>query len=161
MIMAFHFRGQLHFLRKPEDVAASLSEAFNAHQVKGLDVKASWLAMVSEENQSPMSMLEVSANLKNGLAGAVWFAGWDESARFKRYPTDDLVDHPWISQNETPPSFDPEVLSDAHCPSYFDPAGVLPITMVSSAIEEYCALMGSRPECINWVPGELNGSRTR
>ncbi|MFB6985282.1 Imm1 family immunity protein [Streptomyces sp. NPDC056178] len=159
MIMALHFRGNLRFLKDPKDVSISLEDVFRVGQGLGTDVKASWLAMSSEAGQNPMSMLEVSANLKNGLAGAVWFAGWEEGVRFKKHPADNLVDHPWISDSGNPPNFDPEVLSDAHCPSYFDPRGVLPVAKICEVIEEYCESLGDRPRGINWVPGELNGSR--
>ncbi|MBQ0853638.1 hypothetical protein J8N05_36355 [Streptomyces sp. BH-SS-21] len=42
-----------------------------------MDAKASWLAMANEEDHFPARMLEISVNLKNRLAGAVWFAGWE------------------------------------------------------------------------------------
>jgi hypothetical protein len=158
--MAFHFRGKHRFLRDSQDVSKSLNEAFGIDPKTGTNVKASWLAMSSEEGGNPNSMLEVSANLKNGLVGAVWFAGWDGGVQFQKYPEDDLADHPWISDSENTPPFDPEVLSDAHCPSYFDPRGVLPVAEVRKAINEYCESLGHRPTMINWVPGELNGSRS-
>ncbi|MFS8202739.1 Imm1 family immunity protein [Streptomyces sp. CWNU-52B] len=90
----------------------------------------------------------------------MWFAGWEHGARYKQHPENGPVDHPWVSDGENTPPFDPEVLSDAHCPSYFDPRGVLPVADVRKAVEEYCASLGERPAHINWVPGELNGSRT-
>ncbi|MFF1417330.1 Imm1 family immunity protein [Streptomyces sp. NPDC058280] len=159
MITALYFRGKLRFLNHPKDVSVSLDDVFTVSEGQRTDVKASWLAMGSEESQNPVSMLEVSANLKNGLAGAVWFAGWEEGVRFKKHPADNLADHAWTSDSGKPQTFDPEVLSDAHCPSYFDPRGVLPVADICKVIEEYRESLGDRPTRINWVAGELNGSR--
>ncbi|MFD7895519.1 hypothetical protein [Streptomyces sp. NPDC059743] len=87
MIMALHFRGKLRFLEDPKDVSVSLGDVFAVDQGLGTDVKASWLAMSSEEGQYPMSMLEVSANLRNGLAGAVWFAGVGRKCAVQKAPS--------------------------------------------------------------------------
>ncbi|MFF8609534.1 Imm1 family immunity protein [Streptomyces sp. NPDC015346] len=39
------------------------------------------------------------------------------------------------------------------------PGGVLPLTEVRNAVEEFCKAGGRRPNGIRWVTGNQNGTR--
>jgi hypothetical protein len=66
----------------------------------------------------------------------------------------------WVSDNPNPPTVDPQVLSDPGAPICFDVRSTLPIPVVRLALQEFCRQgSGDRPECIDWVLGEINGER--
>ena len=66
----------------------------------------------------------------------------------------------WVSDNPAPPDFDPRVLSDPGCPLWYDPRSTLPVARVRAALRELCRMgTGDRPECVQWVHGEINGER--
>lgn len=162
MILALHHLGETRYLKSAQDVLGSLDEVFSCLPGQEIHVQATWLFFEKEEADSPVSMLEVSANLENSLGGAVWFAGWDEARRFKNDPEDpqdDLGEYFWVSDAKREPSFDPQVLSDHDSALYFDPRGVLPITEIRSVVEEFYQLTGNRPTAIDWLPGRQDGSR--
>ncbi|WP_345982113.1 Imm1 family immunity protein [Streptomyces sp. DSS69] len=162
MILAVHHLSQTRSLRDSEDVLRSFDEAFEYHPGEEVHAQATWLVFEEEGASVPVSMLEVSANLENGLGGVVWFAGWNDANRFKENPEDlqdDLGEYFWVSDVEKPPAFDPEVISDHDSALYFDPRGVLPVTEIRSVVEEFSQLMGNRPTRISWLPGRQDGSR--
>jgi hypothetical protein len=161
MILAFDHLGETRQLKGPEDVSRSLDEVFNVAPDAKIHVKAEWVFLENEGDQMPVSMLEVSANMQNGLGGVTWFAGWDGARRFKENPgdqQDELGDHFWLSDSENPPNFDPEVMSDPYSPLYFNPRCVLPIADIREVVEEYCRVQGNRPTAIKWVAGTQGGS---
>jgi hypothetical protein len=72
----------------------------------------------------------------------------------------EVFDHTWISHNPDPPNFDPQVVADPGYPLFHHPRSTLPLDCVRLALEEFCrASSGERPQCIQWVQGELNGQR--
>ncbi|MFJ4967169.1 Imm1 family immunity protein [Streptomyces sp. NPDC088729] len=162
MILAMHHLGKTQIIGNPES-AIECFDGFSLYEPgREKHVQATWLALEEEGASAPLSMLEVSANLENGLGGAVWFAGWNDAKGFKEDSGDlesDLGDYFWVSDAESPPGFDPEVLSDHDSALYFDPRGVIPVTQIRSAVEEFCQSMGRRPTCTKWVPGRQDGSR--
>jgi hypothetical protein len=102
----------------------------------------------------PDNTLQVALNSETGYGGLVWFATQERVAR------DDISEHIWVSDNPGPPDFDPRVVSDPGVPYFFDPRSTLPVGQIRTALEEFCRLgTGDRPECVEWVHGEMNGQR--
>ncbi|WP_369384102.1 Imm1 family immunity protein [Streptomyces sp. cg36] len=104
----------------------------------------------------PDNYLRVSVNAATGYGGLTWFVSAERADERK----DEISQSVWVSDNPTPPDFDPRVVSDPGFPLFYDAQSTLPATQVRAALEEFCrAETGERPACINWVPGEMNGSR--
>jgi hypothetical protein len=102
----------------------------------------------------PDNTLQIAVNRQTGYGGLVWFATQE------RVKKDDTSAYIWVSNNVTPPEFDPRVVSDPGVPHFFDRRSVLPVSQIKVALEEFCWLgTGDRPECIEWVRGEMNGRR--
>jgi hypothetical protein len=102
----------------------------------------------------PDNTLLVAVNSVTGYGGLVWSANQD------RVEKDEISKYVWVSDNPSPPDFDPRVVSDPGVPYFFDPKSTLPLDRVRAALEEFCMLgTGDRPECIRWVRGELNAQR--
>ncbi|GAA4932465.1 Imm1 family immunity protein [Streptomyces coeruleoprunus] len=100
------------------------------------------------------SHLRVAANRSTGYGALIWFVTMDDPRRGGVY------EHVWVSDNATPPDFDPRVVSDPGYPLFHDPASALPIPRVRAALEEYCrSATGERPGCVDWVEGHMNGQR--
>ncbi|MEU4681093.1 Imm1 family immunity protein [Micromonospora sp. NPDC023737] len=104
----------------------------------------------------PDNYLHVSVNSSTGYGGLVWYVSPQRAARDR----DEVSQWCWVSDNPTPPDFDPRVLSDPGSPLCYDRRSVLPVAQVRTAVEEFCRTgTGGRPECIRWVRGEINGER--
>ncbi|MFH8260711.1 Imm1 family immunity protein [Streptomyces roseolus] len=159
MILAFRYRGEIRTLRDSEAVFRSLDDVIEQRQPGQDHARATWLFLANEGDQAPVSCLEVSLNLQNGFGGVVWFAGGREAKRIEEETGSDIGYYFWVSDSGRQVSFDPEVLSDPHAPSYFDPRGVLPVAEIRKVIEEYCRSAGDRPSVIRWVAGNQNGTR--
>ncbi|MFE4826697.1 Imm1 family immunity protein [Streptomyces sp. NPDC056672] len=102
----------------------------------------------------PDNTLQIAVNSETGYGGLVWFATQE------RVTKNDIAEHIWVSDNPRPPDFDPRVVSDPGVPYFFDSRSALPLDQVRAAVEEFCRLgSGDRPECIEWVRGEMNGQR--
>jgi Immunity protein Imm1 len=102
----------------------------------------------------PDNTLQVAVNTETGYGGLVWFATQE------RVKKDDVSECIWVSNNPNPPSFDPRVVGDPGIPYFFDPRSTLPLDQVRAVLEEFCRVgTGDRPECIEWVHGEMNGQR--
>lgn len=102
----------------------------------------------------PDNTLQVSVNSQTGYGGLVWYATQARASR------DEVSENIWVSDNKCPPDFDPRVVADPGIPKFFDPQSAIPIAMVRSALEEFCLLAtGDRPECVEWVRGDMNGER--
>ncbi|MFD3442619.1 Imm1 family immunity protein [Streptomyces sp. NPDC058685] len=158
MRLAVHCRGERRNLRDAEEVSTVLDELFREGQNTEPDVSATWL-ILDDGGEDSISMLEVNVNLKSGFGGVVWHTGGREAERIERETGSDIGHYFWVSDAEESPELDPDVLSDFHAPSFFDPRGVLPVAEVRKVIEEYCQLRGSRPTRIRWVAGNQNGTR--
>lgn len=104
----------------------------------------------------PDNYLRVGVNAKAGYGGLVWYV----SPRRAEIVGDEKSRQCWVSDNPTPPEFDPQVLSDPGSPICYDRRSVLPVARVREALQEFCNRgTGDRPECIDWVPSEINGER--
>lgn len=104
----------------------------------------------------PDNHLQISVNSATGFGGLVWFAMRDQ------VPEGDIAEYIWISDNPSPPSFDPRVVADPGVPHFFDPRSAIPAEDVRAALEEFCKKgTGDRPECIHWVQGDLDGTRNQ
>ncbi|MFJ7159221.1 Imm1 family immunity protein [Streptomyces sp. NPDC101118] len=153
------YRGETRSLSDSKDVSESFEDALQPQRALEGNVRATWLALENEGDQAPVTCLEVSINLKNGLGGAVWFAGGREAQRIEDETGSDMGYYFWVSESQEPLAFDPQVMSDFHAPSYFDPRGVIPVSHIRKVVAEYCQLAGGRPTCIEWVAGNQNGTR--
>ncbi|MBF6169749.1 hypothetical protein IU486_34305 [Streptomyces gardneri] len=104
----------------------------------------------------PDNFLHVGVNCATGYGGLIWYVSPDRAGK----SGDETSQWCWVSDNPTPPDFDPRVLSDPGCPLFFDRRSALPVTRVRQALEEFCRMgTGDRPECVRWVRGEINGER--
>ncbi|MEU5310729.1 Imm1 family immunity protein [Streptomyces sp. NPDC021562] len=102
----------------------------------------------------PDNTLQVAVNSETGYGGLVWFATQE------RVTKNEISEYIWVSNNPSPPEFDPRVVSDPGVPYFFEPRSALPVDQIRAALEEFCRLgTGDRPECIEWVHGEMNGQR--
>ncbi|GEB60120.1 Imm1 family immunity protein [Streptomyces gardneri] len=159
MIVAVHFNEETRFLRSPEEVQDSLREVFRPGIGDENHVKAVWLTFDREEEKTPIGFLDVSANLESDLGGIVWFVSDSEAERIESETGSDMGNHFWVSDSGRSREGGSTVLSDHYAPSYFDPRGVLPLTEVRKAVEEFCQSQGRRPSGIRWVTGNQNGTR--
>lgn len=108
----------------------------------------------SDENRVADNHLRLAVNRRTGYGSLVWFVN-DRSVK-----KGGIYDSVWVSDNPEPPDFDPRVVSDPGYPLFHDPASTLSVDRVRAAVEEFCRQgTGERPECISWVPGEMNGQR--
>ncbi|MYV51198.1 hypothetical protein GT042_01440 [Streptomyces sp. SID3212] len=102
----------------------------------------------------PDNTLQAAVNLETGYGGLVWFATQECATK------DSVSEYIWVSDNPNPPDFDPRVVSDPGVPYFFDPRSALRVDRIRAVLEEFCRLgSGDRPECIEWVHGEMNGQR--
>lgn len=117
-----------------------------AEQRRTAETRGSW----------PDNYLLVGVNSSTGYGGLVWYV----SPKRAEVSGDEKSRWCWVSDNPTPPDFDPKVLSDPGCPCCYDRRSTLPIGRVREALEEFCRTgTGDRPECIDWVHGEISGER--
>jgi hypothetical protein len=102
----------------------------------------------------PNNFLQIAVNVSTGYGGLIWFVTED-------YPEKGgIYESVWVSDNPSPPSFDPRVVSDPGEPAFHDPRSAIPIPLVRQAVEEFCrAGTGRRPESIGWVRSYVSGYR--
>jgi len=99
----------------------------------------------------PSRQLRLAINLDTGFGGLIWYA-------LHRSTEDPLSQRVWVSDNPTPPDFDPKVISDTHVPIFLARRSVLPMLRIEEAVEEFClGGTGARPESIDWAEGQVNG----
>jgi hypothetical protein len=104
----------------------------------------------------PDNYLHVRMNSFTGYGGLIWHV-MGERARATGAEDDQWC---WASDNPTPPSFDPLVLSDPGGPLSFDPRSTLPAAQIRAAMEEFSrTATGERPTCVRWVHGQMSGER--
>ncbi|MFC8720985.1 Imm1 family immunity protein [Kitasatospora sp. NPDC057198] len=99
-------------------------------------------------------LLHVSANWQTGYGALKWIT--EDGLTFS---TDsEIAGVVWISDNPTPPDFDPLVVADKDLQLHYRPQNTLPLGAVRAAIEEFClGEVGARPACISWMPGDFSG----
>lgn len=98
--------------------------------------------------------LFVSANEETGFGALTWFVdqGWPRKG--------EIYNDVWVTDNPKPPSFDPRVVSDPDCGTFYHSRSDIPLSQVRAALVEFCSMRsGDRPECVSWVPGRIDGRR--
>jgi hypothetical protein len=104
----------------------------------------------------PDNYLRVAVNCRSGYGGLIWYVTGDRA----RGAGDDMHQYVWVSNNPNPPDFDPRVVADPGYPKFHDPRSTLPVEQIRAALIEFCRKgTGGRPECVQWVTGEMNGDR--
>jgi Immunity protein Imm1 len=95
-------------------------------------------------------------NTETGYGGLTWFVTQDRAVA----AGDEIADHVWVTDNPSPPGFDPRVVSELHYPVFYHPNSTIPAAQVQAALEEFCRTStGDRPECVRWVHGTVSGER--
>ncbi|MCX4094583.1 Imm1 family immunity protein [Nocardia sp. alder85J] len=163
MILSAAIHGEIQYAENPDEMAALIDEVIENLQPEDPDyqgVSAGEIAALSFgeqraqrglRNLRPDNILLVSVNVRSGFGGLTW-----HSAR----KPDGISEYLWLSDNPSPPEFDPRVVLDPHVPSFFDPKCTFPSERIREVLEEYCrAGTGDRPECISWVRGRISGKR--
>ncbi|WP_262056267.1 Imm1 family immunity protein [Streptomyces sp. STR69] len=103
---------------------------------------------------NPNTYLRVAVNRPTGYGALMWFATDRRTGR------SEIFDYTWLSDNPEPPDFDPRVVADPGYPLFHHPRSTIPLDSVRLVLEEFCRTSsGERPQCIQWVQGELNGQR--
>jgi hypothetical protein len=120
--------------------------------------RTAWLSAIDADNPAmydrPDNNLRVAMNQKTGYGSVTWFV--TEACQKPGV----VYDYIWISNNPSPPRFDPRVVADPCCPLFHDPSSTIPISQVVQVVEEFCRTgTGDRPECIDWIRGQLDGER--
>lgn len=82
----------------------------------------------------PSNYLYVSVNTQKGYGALKW---WTSSVP-DQAPHDDVARFVWTSGVSSPPTFDPELISDPGTPSYYPREAALPTKQVRQALVEYC-----------------------
>ncbi|MFE3488711.1 MULTISPECIES: Imm1 family immunity protein [Streptomyces] len=156
MKLAVHFHGELRSVASQSEIPSLMDEILGGDPTYA---SATWMVLGSGEASNPISFLEFRANPDTGFGGVVWFAG-DQDLGSVQNPTErKLRENFWVSESESPPDFDPDILSDPHVPSFFDSRGAIPIATLRDVVNEYCELFGGRPGGVKWVAGNQNGTR--
>ncbi|MEG3629692.1 Imm1 family immunity protein [Streptomyces poriticola] len=117
-----------------------------------------WLSLAEErhsgDNPVADNFLRLAVNRATGFGALIWFVA-DDSPRLGG-----VYEQVWVSDNPEPPGADPRVVSDPGYPLFHDSSSALPLARVRAAVEEFWRIgTGDRPECIDWVPGHMNGQR--
>ncbi|MER6523108.1 Imm1 family immunity protein [Streptomyces sp. NPDC001553] len=107
-----------------------------------------------EETVWPDNVLRVGINSRTGYGGFIWYvtvSRWE--AAIEKPPSGY-----WVSENPSPPNFDPAVTADPGFPINFAPRSTVPLQQVRSTLEEFCFTgTGDRPEGIAWISSDGNG----
>jgi hypothetical protein len=166
MILDVHFRERLWRIENEAQIERVVDEVMVglAHEdkvspwVDAGDVAMFFLSDSGYEQAAADNLsikaLQASVNLKSGFGGLVWFV----TGIFVR--KDALSNYIWVSDSPEPPEFDPRVVGDPGIPVFFDRKSAIPVKLVRAALKEFCKDgNGARPTCIQWVRGEMDGTR--
>jgi len=82
----------------------------------------------------PNNYLSVAVNTKTGYGGLTWFI----TERSTIPAGDKIANHVGVTDNPSPPDFDPGVVSDPGYPLFYHPNSTIPVTQVRTALEEFC-----------------------
>ncbi|MGW2892268.1 Imm1 family immunity protein [Streptomyces griseoruber] len=167
MILTVAIRDKYEYAETPQDISRLIMEVtcnldFEKNEdpwiSPGEDAWLMWSDRRLEESDQPSNHLRVAVNTSTGYGALTWFV----NERWPGYSTSKIADKIWISNNPTPPNFDPRVVADPGFPLFHDPFSTIPVSDVRRALEEFCkAATGDRPKCINWIPGDLFGTRQK
>ncbi|MFF1908294.1 Imm1 family immunity protein [Kitasatospora sp. NPDC058218] len=102
------------------------------------------------------SRLYLSANQSLGYGAIVW----EVDGNSERCRTGGIYASTWISDNPTPPDFDPKLVAETGYPRYHVRESILPLEAIRRAVLEFCeSPTGERPTCIQWAEGFSDGQR--
>ncbi|MGW0574740.1 Imm1 family immunity protein [Streptomyces sp. NPDC002920] len=165
MILNVDIHGKREYAETPQEVSALIAEVLeNLHSEvadslwvdPGEDAWLMWADRRLGGRERPDNHLRVAVNSSTGYGAFVWFLGVERAERVG----DAISNSIWVSNNPTPPDFDPRVVSDPGYPLFHDPCSTIPVSQVRLVLEEFCrSKTGDRPACIEWVQGEMNGMR--
>lgn len=160
MILHMSFDGEDAYPSGPEETDRLISEAFHSVSVKevrdGKYVTGGQASFCYTEppKRFPSTYLFVAVNELSGFGALTWCT--DGQAPRKG----GIYDHAWISDNPDPSGTDSRLVSETYHPRFHDRASAIPLPLVRAAVEEYCRSgTGERPECVDWVSGEISGQR--
>ncbi|MEV7544918.1 Imm1 family immunity protein [Streptomyces sp. NPDC089915] len=108
---------------------------------------------VSNEAQMPPyaeNSIRVGVNKATGYGGIVWWGPEVDGQPNEHY---------WVTDNDSPPDFDPRVTSDQCFPLWYDRRSAIAVTDVEQALWEFCTSKGMRPTAVRWVPADPSGQR--
>jgi hypothetical protein len=73
-----------------------------------------------------------------------------------------IYDDVRVTDDPSPPDFDTRVRSDSHTDECHDPRSTLPLSVIRTAVEEFCRTgTGERPQSVGWAEAAvLSGRRT-
>jgi hypothetical protein len=104
----------------------------------------------------PDNYLAVAVNTKTGYGALTWFVNEPRAL----VTDDEIASHVWVTDNPSPPSFDPRVVGDPGIPVFYHPTSTIPAAQIRTALEEFCRTgTGDRPGSVAWVHGEPSGRR--
>ncbi|MFE7927531.1 Imm1 family immunity protein [Streptomyces sp. NPDC057456] len=165
MILNVDIHGKREYAETEKDVSVLITEVIenlSFEQVDspwvdpGEDAWFMWADRRLTERERPDNHLRVAVNSSTGYGALVWFFNGERAERVNNSISNNI----WVSNNPTPPSFDPRVVSDPGYPLFHDPLSTIPVSEVRRALQEFCdAKTGDRPACIEWAKGEMNGTR--
>lgn len=164
VILSVAYGGRRHYAETPEEKNELVAEVFDNLAGESGEGRAwspgedAWLSLAEErhgdDNRVADNFLRLAVNRATGHGALIWFVTQDSPRRGGVY------DRVWVSNNPNPPAVDPRVVSDPGHPLFHDPSSALPLARVRAAVEEFCRVgTGDRPECVDWVPGHMNGQR--
>jgi hypothetical protein len=165
MILNVDIHGKREYAETEKEVNALIAEAVENLPFEradspwvdpGEDAWFMWADRRLEEGERPDNHLRVAVNSSTGYGALVWFFNAERAERVN----DSISNSIWVSDNPTPPDFDPRVVADPGFPLFHDPRSTIPISEVRRALQEFCVVKtGDRPACIEWVEAEMNGTR--
>ncbi|MFF2040427.1 Imm1 family immunity protein [Kitasatospora sp. NPDC058170] len=151
MVLRIDYAGDRKFPVGEAETSRTVVEALESSSFERRPVT---FALMDPPAEFPVAYLTVSVSADHSCGALVWWASGSLLEKGGVYG------NIWLSDNPQPPVADPDVVSDAYTGRRHDPASTLPIHRIRTAVEEYRRTgTGARPECIDWVTGEMNGQR--
>ncbi|MFG3511286.1 Imm1 family immunity protein [Streptomyces bobili] len=165
MVLNVDIHGKREYAETDKEVSELIAEAvenLSFEQVDspwvdpGEDAWFMWAERRLKGRERPDNHLRVAVNSSTGYGALLWFFNAERAER----ANDSVSDRIWVSNNPTPPNFDPRVVSDPGYPLFHDPISTIPVSEVRRALQEFCdTKTGDRPTCVEWTQAEMNGTR--
>ncbi|WDN56008.1 Imm1 family immunity protein [Streptomyces clavuligerus] len=165
MILNVTFQGSYHHAVTYAEMSALIGKVMNglSHEQSGPFIRAGDTASfmftrtpmgIPGHEEWPDHHLGVAVNTSTGYGGLTWYAMGERA----KNPRDGISATTWVSDNPSPPAFDPRVVLDPCVPLFYDPRSTLPAPQIQAALEEFCRTgTGDRPNCVDWTRGHTNG----
>ncbi|MDX3854368.1 Imm1 family immunity protein [Streptomyces sp. AK02-01A] len=160
--MALKVLGQKPIYLKNESEVCAYLDAFFAVRDR-LDAVADFqivadVAFDESQNVAPDNVLSIGIDDASGYGGLIWYCDGSLARQISAEFGHDLAYSAWVSLSSSPPDFDPEVVSEPGCPTFFDRTSVLPLPRIRSVVEEYFREgTGFRPTQVQWMKGHYTG----